>query len=208
MKKRLVSMLLAVLLLTMSAVPALAAAPKVKKVECSGSGMVEVEFTTENVRYKNTRVVVKNSAGKKLSVKIVEKDNDDILFKVSGLKAGGKYTYTISGVRAGNSGAYGKVKGSFKAPSNKPKIKKVTFDAVHDNLEIDFATAVQYRNLKVTVKDAAGNKLTVWNIEKDTDELDMDIDGMVKGRKYTVTVSGVRVKGVGKYTKVSKTFTA
>ena len=74
MKKRLVSMLLAVLLLTMSAVPALAAAPKVKKVECSGSGMVEVEFTTENVRYKNTRVVVKNSAGKKLSVKIIEKE--------------------------------------------------------------------------------------------------------------------------------------
>ena len=208
MKKRLVSMLLAVLLLTMSAVPALAAAPKVKKVECSGSGMVEVEFTTENVRYRNTRVVVRDSAGKKLSVKIVEKDNDDILFKVAGLKAGGKYTYAISGVRAGRSGAYGTVKGSFKAPSNKPKIKKVEFDPVHANLEIDFATPVQYRNLKVTVKDAAGNKLTVWNIEKDTDELDMDIDGMVSGRKYTVTVSGVRVKGVGSYTKVSKTFTA
>ena len=208
MKKRIVSLLLAVMLLTLCAVPALAAAPKVKKIEYEGNGVVEVDFTTKNVRYKSARVVVKDSAGKKLTARILEKDNDDISFKVTGLKAGRKYRFTISGVRAGRSGSYGTVKGSFKTPSNKPTIKEVEFDARHDNLEIDFATAVQYRNLKVTVKDAAGKKLSVWNIEKDPDELDMDIDGMISGKKYTVTVSGVRVKGVGSYTSVSKTFVA
>ena len=115
MKKRIVSMLLAVLLLALCAMPALAAAPKVKKVEYEGNGVVDVDFTTKNVRY---------------------------------------------------------------------------------------------RNAKVTVKDAAGKKLTIRKIEKDTDGLDIDIHGMVKGKKYTVTVSGVRVKGVGSYTKVTKTFTA
>lgn len=208
MKKRIISLLLAVMLLTLCAVPALAAAPKVKKVECEGNGVVEVDFTTKNVRYKSARVVVKDSAGKKLTVRILEKDTDDISFKVTGLKAGKKYSFTISGVRAGRSGSYGTVKGTFKTPSNKPAIKKVKFDAQHDNLEIDFATVVQYKNLKVTVKNAAGKELSVWNIEKDPDELDMDIDGMISGKKYTVTVSGVRVKGVGSYTSVSKTFTA
>jgi hypothetical protein len=48
----------------------------------------------------------------------------------------------------------------------------------------------------------------VYNIEKDPDDLDMDVEGMVAGNTYTVTISGVRVKGVGSYTSVSKTFVA
>lgn len=208
MKKRIVSMLLAVLLLTICAVPALAAAPKVKKVEYEGNGIVDVNFTTKNVRYKSAKVVVKDSAGKKLTAKIIEKDSDDISFKVSGLKAGRKYTFTISGVRAGKTGSFGKVKGSFRTPSNKPVIKKVTYDSIRESLEVDFATNVEYNNLKVTVKDAAGNKLSVDNIEKELDELEMDVDGITVGKTYTVTVSGVRVKGVGSYTRASKTFVA
>jgi hypothetical protein len=208
MKKRIVSLLLVVLLLTVSAVPALAAAPKIKKVEYDGNGVVDVDFTTKNVRYKNAKVVVKDSAGKKLTAKIIEKDTDEISFKVTGVKAGKKYTFTISGVRAGKSGSYGTVKGSFSTPSGKPRIVKVAFNPDYDDLEIDFATDVEYKNLKITVRDADGNKLLIYNIEKDPDNLDMDVEGMVVGKTYTITVSGVRVKGVGSYTSVSKTFVA
>ena len=208
MKKRIVSLLLVVLLLTVSAVPALAAAPKIKKVEYDGNGVVDVDFTTKNVRYKNAKVVVKDSAGKRLTAKIIEKDTDEISFKVTGVKAGKKYTFTISGVRAGKSGSYGTVKGSFSTPSGKPKIVKVAFDPDYDDLEIDFATDVEYKNLKITVRDADGNNLLIYNIEKDPDNLDMDVEGMVVGKTYTITVSGVRVKGVGSYTSVSKTFVA
>lgn len=208
MKKRIVSMLLAVLLLALCAMPALAAAPKVKKVEYEGNGVVDVDFTTKNVRYKNARVAVKDATGKYLYAKILEKDSDDISFKVTGLKAGKAYTFTITGVRAGLTGTYGMVKGSFKTPSLKPAIKKVKFDAIDGELEIDFATLVQYKNLKVTVKNALGKKLTIRKIEKDFEGLDLDVSGMIKGKKYTVTVSGVRVKGVGSFTSVSKTFTA
>ena len=208
MKKRIVSLLLVVLLLTVSAVPALAAAPKVKKVEYDGNGVVDVDFTTKNVRYKNAKVVVKDSSGKKLTAKIIEKDSDEVSFKVTGVKAGKKYTFTISGVRAGKSGSYGTVKGSFKTPSGKPKIVKVTFDPNYDDLEIDFATDVEYKKLKITVRDEDGNELPIYNIEKDPDDLDMDVEGMVVGETYTITISGVRVKGVGSYTSVSKTFVA
>lgn len=208
MKKRLIAMLLAVLLLTMSAVPALAAAPKVKNLEYKGNGVIEVEFTSENVRYKNAKVVVKNSSGKKLSTKIVEKDEDDIRFKVSGLKAGTKYTYTISGVRAGKSGSFGKVKGSFTTPSGSPEISRVRYDASDRELDIEFNTNVQFKGLDVTVLDSTGNELTVYGIDRGDDDLDMHVKGMVSGRKYTVVVEGVRIRGVGSYTTVSKVFTA
>jgi len=208
MKKRLIAMLLAAVLLMACAVPALAAAPKVKKTEYEGNGVVEVDFTSKNVTYKNAKVVVKNAAGKALTAKIIEKDNDDISFKVTGLKAGSKYTYTISGVRAGKSGSFGKVSGSFKTPSDVPKIKKVTYDAKDKELEIEFATKVQFNSLTVTVKDYSGGTLTVRNLEKGSDDLEMKVKGMVKGHTYMVTVSGVRVKGVGKYITVKKAFVA
>jgi len=208
MKKRIVAMLLAALMLALCAIPAMAAAPKVKKAEYEGIGVVEVDFTTRNARYKSAKVVVKDSAGKKLTARILEKDSDNISFRVSGLKAGKKYTYTISGVRAGKTGSYGKVKGSFKTPSNKLAIQKVKYDSHDRDLEVEFATKVQYKSLKVTVKDANDNALTVSGLEKGSDDLEMTVKGMTRGKTYTITVSGVRVKGTGSYTSVSKTFTA
>ena len=208
MKRRLLAMLLAMLLLALCASPAMAAAPKVKEADYEGNGVVEVDFNSHKVTYKNAKVVVKDADGKKLGVKIIEKDDDDISFKVTGLKFGSKYTYTISGVRAGKSGSYGKVTGSFKMPSEKPAIKKVEYDKRDKELEVEFATRVQFKDLKVTVKDQNGKALIVKKVEKDSDDVEMKVAGMVKGQKYTVTISGVRVKGVGSYVSVKKTFVA
>ena len=44
MKKRLMAMLLAAVLLVLCAAPAMAKAPKAKKTEYEGNGVVEVEF--------------------------------------------------------------------------------------------------------------------------------------------------------------------
>lgn len=208
MKKRIVVTLLAVLLLTMCAAPALAAAPKIKKVEYEGNGVVEVDFTTKNVRYRNVKVVVKDVDGNRKTTKILEKDNDEISFKVSGMAADSTYIFTITGVRAGNSGAFGKVTGRFMTPANKPVITFVKYDPNFEALEVDFAAKMQYKNLKVTIRDNKGKYLFITDLEKDSDELNMDVEGMVVGKTYTITVSGVRVKGVGKYTKVSKKFVA
>ena len=208
MKKRLIAIVLTLVLLAACAAPALAAAPKAKKVECEQNGVVEVDFNSKKVQYRNTKVVVKDADGKKLSVKILEKDNDDITFKVTGLKAGASYAYRISGIRKGGSGSYGAVSGTFKAPSDKPKIKKVSYDTNDRELEVDFATRVQYKKLKVTVKDADGKSLAIKKIEKGSDDIEIKVKGMQTGKRYTVTVSGVRVKGKGSYISISKTFTA
>lgn len=208
MKKRFLAMVLALALAVACAVPAMAAAPKVKEVEVSRNGVVEVEFTSKKVRYKGAKVVVKDASGNKLATSIREKDNDDITFRVTGLEPGKTYSYTVSGVRVGNNGDYGKVKGTFRTPAQTPEIKKVKYDRSDKELEIEFATWVQFKNLKVTVKDASGKALSIKRIEKDSDELELKLSGMKKGKKYTVTISGVRVKGVGKYVSVTKEFTA
>lgn len=208
MKRRFVAILLTVMLLVTCTVTAMAEAPGIRKVEYEGNGVVEVDFSSDNVKYKNAKVVVKDSSGKKLSATILEKDSDDIVFKVKGLKSDSKYAFAISGVRKGSSGSYGTVTGSFRTPSGSLEIKKVKYDAGDRELEVEFTTKVQFKNLKVTVVDSNGNKLSVKNVKKGSDDVEMKVAGMERGKRYKVTVSGVRVKGKGSYTSISKVFTA
>lgn len=204
MKKKLFALILAAALLVCAAAPAFAAAPAIRETDYEGKGVVEVEFNSNQVQYRNLKVVVKNAAGKTCPVKILEKDNDDLTFKVDGVQSGARYTYTISGIRAGRSGSFGSAKGSFKTPSDTPEIKKVEYDAHDRELEIEFATRVQFKSPKVVVKDASGKALAVSKLEKGLDDIEVRVKGLKRGATYTVSVSGVRVYGTGKYIKVSK----
>lgn len=204
MKKRLISLIITVMLLVTMAASAMAAAPTVKKVEYEGGKKVEVEFKGR-VSYKNPHIIVKDSKGSKLSARILKKDNDDISFSVSGLKAGGKYTFTLTGVRAGSSGSFGSVKGSFTIPA-KVAIRKVIYDSRDHELDIDFNGKVKYKNVRVSVKDASGKAYTAKITEKGDDDLEVRVTGLKKGKTYKVTVSGVALKG-GSFITVSKSFT-
>ena len=208
MIKRGQALLLAMLLALLWAVPGLAAAPQIHEVDYEGKGIVDVEFTTENVTYENPSVVVRGPNGKKLKAQILEKDNDDIRFRIHGFKAATKYTFTITGLRAGQIGDFGQVKGSFRTFATKPEIEKIIYDWKDKEIEVDFRTRVQYRKLKVTVTDAVGAKLKVKKIKKGSDDLDIKVFGIKAGQKYTVTISGVRVKGQKKYYTIRKAFTA
>ncbi len=208
MKKKMLAMLLALALLATSAATALAAAPKIAETDYEGNGVVEVDFASGRVQYRNAKLVVKDEAGRTCRATILEKDNDDFSFRLKDPKAGAKYTFVISGVRAGRSGGFGRVKGSFRVPSDRPEIRKVTYDPEDRELEVEFATRVQFRNLKVTVKDADGRPLTVTRTERGNDDLELRLKGVVPGARYTVTVSGVRVRGKGGYTTVSGAFVA
>ena len=155
MKKKLLALVVSVMTIMATTVPALAATPTIQKTEYEGSGYVEVDFT-RNVQYKSAKVTVKDSSGKKYTATIKKKDNDDLLFYVKNIKAGKKYTYTISGVRTGRSGSYKKVSGKFTVPAkNKVTIKSLDYDREDRELEIDFASKVLYKSAKVTVKDSA-----------------------------------------------------
>ena len=207
MKRRMIATLLLVAVVFSLAASALAATPVIKKTEYEGNGYVEVDFK-KNVQYKGLKVKVNDASGKSCTVKIIEKYRDDLTFYVKGVKPGAKYAYTISGVRSGKSGAYTSVGGSFQVPEAKLAIKKVKYDRQDRELEIAFKTNVEYRNLKVTVKDASGKSYKVSKIEKDRDEVEVRVAGLKKGVKYTVTVSGVRAAGTSGYGSISRKFTA
>ena len=58
------------------------------------------------------------------------------------------------------------------------------------------------------VKDSAGKSYTAKILEKDSDEMEVRVSGLKKGTKYTVKVSGVRLKSAGgSYGSVSKSIT-
>ena len=204
MKKLFALLLVAALLL--SAVPAFAASASIRRIEYEGSGKVEGEFK-KDVQYKSAKVKVWDEDGKSYSVKISEKDEEDLTFKVSSIKAGKEYKFTISGVRAGRSGSYGSVSGYFETPSaKKVSIRDLDYDREDRELEIEFNCKVQYKSLKVQVQDEDGKSYSVKVRDKDNDSVEVRISGLKKGVKYGVKVSGVRAEGADSYTSVSKTF--
>lgn len=116
---------------TLLVMPVSAAAPQKKSIKYEGYGKVELEFRS-NVQWKNAKVTVKDSTGKAYSVKILNKDNDEIEFKILQFKQGQKYTCTVSGVRQGRSGSYGKVSGSVTIPTTKVSESKAVSIALND----------------------------------------------------------------------------
>ena len=131
-KRLLASMLaFAMAFSTLLVMPVSAAAPQKKSIKYEGYGKVELEFCSK-VQWKNAKVTVKDSTGKAYSVKILNKDNDEIEFKILQFKQGQKYTCTVSGVRQGRSGSYGKVSGSVTIPTTKVSESKAVSIALND----------------------------------------------------------------------------
>ena len=100
-----------------------AAAPHREKVEYKGSGKVEFEFR-EDVDYNNVSVAVKDSSGKSYSTKILEKDDDEIKFRINDYKKGTTYNITVSGVRQEGTSSYGEVTGKVKIPAASKSISR------------------------------------------------------------------------------------
>ena len=204
MKKRFAAMILAFAILLGIAVPVMAASPETLKAEYEGRGYVEVEFKTK-VQYKNASVTVTDPEGKALAVRITEKDDNDITFHVDGLKPSTKYTFTVSGVRKGRSGAYGTVSGTFKTPRSELSVKEAEYDPRDGELDLDFYGRVQYKNPRVVIKDAAGRTCSCRITERDRDGMEIAVKGLASG-KYTVKISGIRLKGDTAYTSITASF--
>ncbi len=207
MKKKLISLILALLVVFSLSAPALAASPLIKNIEYQGAGVVEVDFSKKLVTLK-TKVSVKDADGNSYSVKITERDGDDLDFTVKGLKANTKYTVTITGLKADKSGTARKATASFKTPKTEFKIRDVEYDRGDKELDIDFFGRMQYKKVKVSVTDKNGKTYTCRIEEKDRDGMELFVSGLKKGKTYTVTITGIRLRGTSSYGKLSATFTA
>lgn len=204
MKKRILSVILVLAVMMSMAIPAMAEAPAKQKVSYEGGGCVEVEFTTR-VQYKNVSVTVKNPAGKTMTVRITDLDDDEMNFCVDGLKPGTKYTFVIDGVRKGRTGSYGKVRGSFRTPADELFVKEAEYDRREGELELEFYGRIQVKNPKVVITDETGKTWSGRVTDLDGDELEIAVKGLKRG-SYTVTITGIRLKGQQSYTSVTASF--
>ena len=217
MKKKAVRIvtLLVVLIMAMQAFAVMAiAAPQIEKVKGKKNGVVEVDFYGD-VRYRNLKVTVKDSSGKKYKTRIVERDDDELEFKIVNYKAGKKYSYTISGIRQRGERTYGKVRGVVTIPKAKSTskskanvgVRKVEYDAEDKELDIDFNKKVWWENPTIKISDGS-KTYSAWITDYDDDDLEVYVRGLKRGRTYTYTISGVCPAGSAKAGKVSGSFVA
>ena len=87
-----------------------------------------------------------------------------------------------------------------------PQKKSIKYEG-YGKVEMEFRSKVQWKNVKVTVKDNTGKAYSVKILDTDSDEIEFKILQYKQGCKYTCTVSGVRQKGNGSYGKVSGSVT-
>ena len=162
-KRLLASMLaFAMAFSTLLVMPVSAAAPQKRSIKYEGYGKVELEFRSK-VQWKNAKVTVKDSTGKAYSVKILNKDNDEIEFKILQFKQGQKYTCTVSGVRQGRSGSYGKVSGSVTIPTTKVSESKAVSIALNDAVKKYKIKKADAKGIDLDISKYRGKK--VFEIE-------------------------------------------
>ena len=89
-----------------------------------------------------------------------------------------------------------------QAEAKAPKVESVEFET-GKKIDVDFTGKVQYKNVKVTVKDKAGNSYKTVDMDKGKDSITVRVPSIKAGKDYKVTVSGVRKKGTGAYGKVT-----
>lgn len=161
-KKLLATSIISCLMLGVSVSPSFASAPSKEEVKYEGNGVVEVEYHG-HVKYKKAKVVVKDTKGKKYSVKLIKKGKDETKFKIKNLKKGKTYKFTIKGVKKAGTKKYGKVSGKVSVPAAKK--------AVVVSQAVDAAKAKQ-----IALNDAAvrygidTSKIYAFKSERDKDD--------------------------------------
>lgn len=115
-KKMSLVMLLMLTLIITSAATTFASAPSKAQIKYEGNGRVEVDFN-KKVKYKNPKVVVKDTSGKKYTAVILDRDSDDLEFRIKNYKDGKTYKFTVKGVKTRGTSKYGKYNNKIKIPA-------------------------------------------------------------------------------------------
>jgi len=214
--KAIISFALA-LAMMIPALPVLAADDQVKDrgasliedIDYEGNGKVDVEFFGKVV-YGKVSVTVKDSAGKTYTATIIDKDSDDLEFKIKNYKAGKKYTFTIKNMKKKGAEKFRKVTGHFKIAGPKEcLVEELDYDAVDREVSFEFQGKVEFKNPTVTIKDADGNKISLKIKEYDYEEIEVKLTNKLqKGATYTYTITGVSRKGKNSFKTVKGKFVA
>ena len=182
---------------------------KVAKVTCTASGKLNVSFKGK-VKYSDTiKATITDAEGNEVDCKIRKKNKASMQISVSGLVKGQEYTLTIEGVIAKNTNEPATITKKFTAKGMKTacKASKVTV-AKKKFVTIKMKSKAYYKDATVKVTDAAGNELEAKVVKKAKGNIKVQVTGLKKGEKYTVTITGVKTKKEKNFSSITKTFTA
>ena len=180
----------------------------INRVEAKTNGKVEVGFKTD-VKYKKVKVEVIDAYGRKLPVKITEKEDDELEFRIKNYKAGVIYMLEISGIRKKSASKYTSEYRLFMLPvlNEYFSFNSCEYDEKDKKVEFGFSGSVQWKDVKCIITD--GKKQYVTKIdEKDKNSIELKVKKLEKEKLYGFVISGVRRKGDKKYYTISGTFMA
>ena len=167
---------------------------------------IDLDFSS-NIKLKsNAKATVKDSSGKSYKAYIEDHDRDEVDIDVTNLKAGHKYTVTITGIKKSNASKYGTLTVNFSIPkaSSANLVKDVDYDAEDREVSFDFRRRVSYKKPKVVITNTSNSKTYTTRItEKDNDELTVYVKGLKRGETYKYKITGV----IDKTNNSSKTLT-
>lgn len=183
-------------------------AQEVAKVTCTSAGKVNISFKQKVTYTDALKVVIRDEAGTEIPCKISKKNKNLLTVSVSGLVKGQKYTLEIEGILGKDSAQAVEVKKEFTAKGMKTK-SKVEKAAVEDKgfVVLKVQGTVDYKDATVSVKDEAGNECEAKIVKKSKGNIKVQITGMKKGVKYTITINGIKTKSEKNYGSITKTVT-
>lgn len=181
----------------------------IAKITCTASGKLNVSFG-QNVTYTETlNAIITDNSGKKIECSISAKSRRKLTVSVKGLIKGQNYNLTIEGIANYNSNKFAAVSKTFTAKGMKTACSAEKVSMAKKNVIIlHTKSAAYYKDAAVEVKDADGNILSATIIKKAKGNIKIKVDGLEKGKKYTVTVNGVKTKKENNFSSITKTFTA
>jgi hypothetical protein len=181
----------------------------IAKITCTASGKLNISFG-QNVAYTETlNAVITDNSGKEIECGISAKSRRKLTVSVKGLIKGQNYNLTIEGIANYNSDKAATVSKIFTAKGMKTasSVEKVSMTK-KNVIILHTKSAAYYKDATVEVKDADGNILSAAIIKKAKGNIKIKVDGLEKGKKYTVTVNGVKTKKENNFSSITKIFIA
>lgn len=183
-------------------------AQEVGKVTCTSAGKVNISFKQKVTYTDALKAVIKDEAGNEIACKISKKNKSLLTVSVSGLVKGQKYTLEIEGILGKDSAEAVVVKKVFTAKGMKTqsKVGKATVQS-KKFVVLKMKGSAYYKDATVVVKDGDGKACDAKIVKKAKGNIKVQIDGMKKGQKYTITINGVKTKKEKNFGSITKTVT-
>lgn len=181
---------------------------KVSKVTCTSAGKVNISFKNKVTYTDALKAVIKDASGKEITCKISKKNKSLLTVSVSGLVKGETYTITIEGILGKDSKETATITKSFVAKGMKTASKVGQVSVQNKKFVIlKMKSATYYKDATVTVVDSKNTPCVAKIVKKSRGNIKVQITGMKKGEKYSITINGVRTQKEKNYGSITKTVT-